>query len=178
LLFRLGIKKVAASERLAQWRADYHALEPKRDALAAELAEAYPAFVGKIADLLTRIAANDAEIARLHQGRPTGVARHLAGAELVARGLDGFTTAAPSIATELRLPAFEPGQRPAWPPPKPFNPSWFAPVPYNPRYSADWGLVQEEEARAQRERQEREEAERLAKALAGPGPHWWAGKRG
>jgi hypothetical protein len=30
--------------------------------------------------------------------RPTGVALHLLGAELVARGLDGFTPAAPPIA--------------------------------------------------------------------------------
>jgi hypothetical protein len=49
----------------------------------------------------------------------------------------------------------------------------------DPRLSTNrWWEVKEEEARALRERREREEAEREAKALAGPGPHWWAGKRG
>jgi hypothetical protein len=108
-----------------------------------------PAIVAKIADQLARIAANDEEISSLHQARPAGVALHLLGAELVARGLDGFTTAAPSIVMELRLPAFEPGQLPAWPPPKPFDPSWFVPVTIgDPRqYSGDWWQVKEEEAR-------------------------------
>jgi len=76
------------------------------------------------------------------------------------------------------LPAFEPGQLPAWPPPQPFDAARFAPVPFDRRYSAEWGLVWEEEARAARERQEREEAEREAKAIESQhGPVWWKSKR-
>jgi len=128
--------------------------------------------------ILARIAANDEEISSLHQARPSGVGLHLLGAELVARGLDGFRTDAWSIATELRLPAFEPGQRPAWPPPQPFDPARFAPVPFDRRYSGQWWQVKEEEARAAQERQEREEAEREAKkAESWHGPRWWESKR-
>ena len=53
----------------------------------------------------------------------------------------------------------------AWPPPRQFDPALFAPVPFDRRYSAEWWKVKEEEARAERERQERETSE-----LGGQGP--------
>jgi hypothetical protein len=71
--------------------------------------EIYP-----LADLAARIAANDAEIARLH------LSGEVAGAEPKARGFAGFdasTTSIPRITELLRLPAFEyaPLQPFAWP---------------------------------------------------------------
>ena len=44
----------------------------------------------------------------------------------------------PSIAKELRLPAFEPGQPLAWPPRPRLNQTRFAPTPYDLRFSARW----------------------------------------
>jgi len=62
----------------------------------------------------------------------------------------------------------------AWPSPRPFNAALFAPAPYDPRYSGDWWKAKEEEARAMRERHEREAAEQEAKALENyHGPRWW-----
>jgi hypothetical protein len=72
---------------------------------------------------------------------------HLDDPELVARGIDAFSRDARPLAEGLQLPAFEPGQRPLYPPP--FNPAVFMPpVPFNPRYSAQWHEAAEEEQRA------------------------------
>ena len=105
-----------AQEYLARWRGEFENLKVKRDGLAEELRAIYPKFEAKIADLFKRITANDAELSRLHQARSAGVTMHLLGAELVARDLERFTTREPSIARELKLPTFVPGERQAWPP--------------------------------------------------------------
>jgi hypothetical protein len=141
-------QEVQAQEYLTQWRSDYEKLKVKRDGLAEELRTIYPEFETKITDLFTRIAANDAELSRLHQARPGGVALHLLGAELVARDLERFTAAEPSIAQELKLPTFASGQRPAWPPQQPSLAMVFAMsmVPsHNPRYTADWAAALEKD---------------------------------
>jgi hypothetical protein len=138
-------QEVQAQEYLAQWRADYEALKIERDALAAELREVYPEFEAKITDLFTRITANNAELSGLHQARPGGVALHLLSAELVARDLERFTIREPSIAQELKLPTFAPGQRLAWPPQSSLAvmvAMSMAP-PYDPRFSADWAAALE-----------------------------------
>ena len=44
----------------------------------------------------------------------------------------------------------------AWPLPRQFDAALFAPVPFDVRYSAEWWQVKEDEARAGRERQQRE----------------------
>jgi hypothetical protein len=145
---RQRLQEVQAQEYLAQWRADYEALKIKRDALAAELREVYPEFEAKISDMFVRIAANDAELSGLHQARPAGVALHLLGAELMARDLERFTIREPSIAQELKLPTFAPGQRLAWPPPQPSIAALYAMsmVPQrDPRFSADWAAAQKED---------------------------------
>ena len=49
-----------------------------------------------------RMAANDAELSRLHHSRPAGVAGYLPGAELVARNLENFSRDALPIVKELR----------------------------------------------------------------------------
>jgi hypothetical protein len=139
---------VQEQEYLTQWRSEYEKLKVKRDELAEELRTIYPEFETRITDLFMRIAANDAELSRLHQARPTGVALHLLGAELVARDLERFKATEPSIAQELKLPTFAPGQRLAWPPPKPSMAALYATsmVPHrDARYSADWAAAQKED---------------------------------
>ena len=123
-------KRVAATEYLERWRADYDQLKVKRDALATEFAELYPEVERKLPELLIRMAANDAEISRLHQASPSGQGLRLLGAELVARGLERFTREKPSIARELRLPKFAADERLAWP-------SGRADAPKSARSSAD-----------------------------------------
>jgi hypothetical protein len=172
------LRKVEDAEYLAQWRAHYEVLKKERDALAAELQEVYRPWVAKAVDLFSRITANDAELAQLHQARPSGVSLHLDNAELTARGLEQFTRDEPSIITELKLPDWADSARMAWPLPRIFDQSMFEPVPYDPRYSPNWGLVQEEERRQSREREERETKEREAKKLENyHGPRWWEKER-
>jgi hypothetical protein len=64
---RLGerLAELQRQEERARRRADLARVVAIRDALAAELAEVYPPLVAKLADLVARIAANDAEIAGL-----------------------------------------------------------------------------------------------------------------
>lgn len=132
--------------------------------------------MAKLVDLLTRMTACDRECHRVNVSAPAGEPRRLAGAELSARGLEKFSTTDPSIARELKLPDFERSVRMAWPPPQTFNSALISPVSDSRRYSADWGLAAEEEARASRERQERAEQEAEART-DWRGPRWWKGER-
>jgi hypothetical protein len=145
--------RLSDSVRLAKWRANYEALKPERDALAAELSELYPMFTTKIADLFVRIAVNDEKLSRLHQARPAGVSLHLLGAELVARNLSSFSSADPSLAKELKIPNFERSNRMTYPLHRP--PDWLnvMPVAYHP--GADWAAHQSERAEAIRREHER-----------------------
>lgn len=124
---QVAVKKLR--ERLQQLRAQeedhrrwvaYNKAKAKRDELAAELADIYPAFAHRLAQLLSRIASNDREIEYINNhARPSGAERLLV-AELTARGLEGFvknSVQTPRITEELRLPAFEYSahERYAWP---------------------------------------------------------------
>jgi hypothetical protein len=131
--------------------------------------EVYTEFEARVVDLLTRTAANDAEISNLHSARSSGVKLHLLEAELVARGLERFTRDVPSIAKELKLPAFEPGQPPAWPPRPQFHRPLAAPMPYDPRFSNRWWEAGEARRRHEEERQAQEAkaAEAARKAFYG-----------
>jgi hypothetical protein len=111
-------EQVAAAEEREQWKRRYETLKVRRDALSAELVRVYPELADRLADLFGRVAAMDVEISNLHQSRPAGVPLHLANVELEARGLTSFTTANPSIARDLRLPAWENGAVALWPPPE------------------------------------------------------------
>jgi hypothetical protein len=77
--------------------------------LAAELADIYPAFAERLAELLPRIVQSDREVESINaRALPVGADRLLV-AELVARGLPGFVQNAvetPRITGSLRLPAF------------------------------------------------------------------------
>jgi hypothetical protein len=147
-----------------------------RDALAAELRCFYIPFVEEVVSLLLEIKKADREAHRVNEAAPrdgtTGM--YLRSVEEAARGPCGHNT----IMKDLRLPDWEGSAAPAWPPP--FNPGLIAAIAPSDRcrHSAEWWPVKEEEAKAQRERQEREIAEQEAKALENyHGPRWWEGKR-
>jgi hypothetical protein len=99
----------------------YDAAIAQRDMLAAELATVYPAVAEQLADLVTRIAANDAVIERINRKSLPDGEKWLASAELMARDLRGFndgTATIPRITEQMRLPAFRySGRDPhMWPP--------------------------------------------------------------
>ena len=155
LRLRQRLRETQEREDRARWYADYQACKLKRDALAAEFREVYNELEAKVVDLLVRMAANNAEISNLHGARPSGVKLHLLEAELVARGLERFTTDVPSITKELKLPAFEPGRPPAWPRRAQSHASWFAPMPHDPRFSSCWWEAGERQRREQEANQRR-----------------------
>jgi hypothetical protein len=153
------LSQVAEREYLAKWHAAYETLKIERDALAADLRAVYPEFETKISDLFARIAANDEQRSRLDQARPVG--HDLRSAELAARNMAEFSRYQPSIAATLKLPAFEPGERLAWPPPQqPTNPASLTPVIMSGDqrlHTSEWWKVAEERARAAAERMAHEE---------------------
>jgi hypothetical protein len=144
------------AEREAPWLAEHDSLKPERDALAEELREVYP-LVSKIVDLFGRIAANDAALSALHQARPAGVTQHLVSAELYARGLDSFSSNAPSLLTSVHLVDWNSGRQ-IWPPPRPSMAAAFAAsaMPgYDRHFSGDWAKDNERRAAAQQAEQQR-----------------------
>jgi len=164
-------EQVAAAEEREQWKRRYETLKVRRDALSAELVRVYPELADRLADLFGRLAAMDVEISNLHHSRPAGVPLHLAKVELEARGLTSFTTANPSIARDLRLPAFANGGSTIWPPPEvPLalaatafvpaahaGPDWFRNKGARARaQDADAKRVAQYYVQEQREREERE----------------------
>ena len=149
-----------------------------RDELAKEYAATYPKVVAQLVDLFVRAEEVDKEVSRVNGSAPAGERRRLAQVELAARNLESFSTADPSIAKAVQLPDWEHSAKMAWPPPRPLVTAWLAPLTADRRYSGDWWQVKEEEARALRERQEREAAEQAAKALENyHGPRWWKRER-
>jgi hypothetical protein len=95
-----------SQEQDAERRVAYDKVKEERDQLAEELADTYPELASKLAELLHRVVANDAEIAGLKL--PTGRVRPL-GAELTARGLQHFQAGmspTPSIVRDTHLPSF------------------------------------------------------------------------
>jgi hypothetical protein len=98
----------AGEEDQRRWAA-YEVAKATRDELAAELADIYPAFAERLAELLPRIVQSDREVESINaRALPVGADRLLV-AELVARGLPGFVQNAvetPRITGSLRLPAF------------------------------------------------------------------------
>jgi chromosome segregation ATPase len=131
---RLGMAVEELEERLGELRAEeaevarakaYDEAVAARDAMAAELAEAYPEYCDHLVNLIGRVAVCDAQIARVNQNRPEG-RPWITGAEATVRGLDGLYRSGPTIVGRLvdtvRLPALDGGkqaaQRPLWPPPE------------------------------------------------------------
>lgn len=119
---RLGerLRELRAQEEDQRRRVIYEKVKAVRDKLAAELKEVYPLLAHRLADLAARVAQNDLEIEQVNtRSRPNDV-ESLAGAELTARGLEGFVNAAgdvPRITHHLRLPGFkfDPRDSYTWP---------------------------------------------------------------
>jgi hypothetical protein len=109
---------VRAAEENDRRQRDYEKAIGVRDKLAQELTQVYPAAATQLADLMTRIEANDRELEYINSRLPAGAERILI-AELVARGLVWFgrNSEIPSITADLRLPAFHFDQHGAytWP---------------------------------------------------------------
>src|SRR5262249_3346730 len=89
----------------------YDEIAAERDRLAQELKEFYPDVAERLAELVARIAANDAEIERINAHALPRERGRLLSAELVARDLPGWVLNAPPLAKrltdELLLPALE-----------------------------------------------------------------------
>jgi hypothetical protein len=88
--------KAEAAERYATWVIDYDRVQAQRDAAAQELRALYAPLVIRLADLLGRIEAIDAEVARVNNSKSmnadaaNGDGRILYGVETCARGAGRF----------------------------------------------------------------------------------------
>ena len=56
------LKQAREREYVAAWREDYAAVKAKRDAMAQQLRERYPAIVDELVTLMTNIAITDKEV--------------------------------------------------------------------------------------------------------------------
>ena len=120
-LGKLGdrLKQLQDEEENARRQVIYDRLKQERDQLAKEYADLYPALAQQLAELLSRIAANDREVDYLNKhALPKGVGRLLE-VELIARELPGWVQA--GIQTDrvidlLRLPPWQPRSHYLWPP--------------------------------------------------------------
>ena len=122
--------------------------------------------VAKLADILARIPAIDAEVSRINGSAPPGVSERLRTVEREARNADGFApsgsfsfTGLLSLAADLKLPKFEfeaDGDRYqySWPP---SQPSLAAGLLVPGGLGPDWHAATEE-----RDRRRREESQRLS----------------
>ena len=108
---RERLAQLKDEEENARRRVAYDKAEAVRDELANELADLYPAFAQRLAELLPRIAANDREIEYINgRALPSGAKRLLV-AELKARGLPSFimnSMESPRITDHLQLPPWQP----------------------------------------------------------------------
>ena len=159
-----------------RWLADGLRVQDQRDA-AVERFKRLPRLFAEIVAILKEAEAVDREVDRINHTAPASENRRIWPVELEARGLDSFSTANPSIAKELRLPAWEQGAPALWPPPQvPFGayaafvaapaahagPDWFRNQEARARAArADAVRVARYYAQEQREREERENRNRL-----------------
>jgi hypothetical protein len=173
LLPRLEGRAREAEHAVARqnWQARYEAAAVQRDALAKELRDLYPQFAPRLADLFTRIAANDRELSALHGSRPAGCKGTLLGAELVARGLFSFTRDSPSLTRDLVLPDFVESCKALWPPrvvpAAVLVAETVATIHDGRRYSSAWPeMLKQENAKRVAEEQQRIEEQRRSDAEA------------
>jgi hypothetical protein len=118
---RERLAQLKYQEENARRQVVYDKAKAVRDELAKELADVYPAFAQKLAELLPRIVANDREIEYINcHALPRGADRLLV-AELKARGLPGWVVnglQTHSITGQLYLPSWYPHTHSLWPPRK------------------------------------------------------------
>jgi hypothetical protein len=163
--------EVAAAERVAEWKAAAAKMKDERDDLVLDFDEHYDGLVAQLVDLFVRMVALEDKLSRLLESRPSGVKLRLDGSELMARGLEAFSRATPSLLQLVQL--YDRNGKRVWPPVVPRDMSLFDPGRYaDPRASADWWKYKDlaaEQARAESARvgeyyeqqaKEREERER------------------
>jgi hypothetical protein len=117
--------RVRHAEDLRAWGKRYDELLPQRDSLAEELAGLYREFAPRLADVLARIRAFNAEISRLSFTKPhvnfplrdaANDPRYLLEVELHARGLKCIGYNRFSLDKDLVLPDFDDPSKKLWPP--------------------------------------------------------------
>jgi hypothetical protein len=84
------LHEIESAESATRWRADYDAVKIKRDALAKEFVELYPAVTAQLCDLFQRAKVIDQECSRIDCKAPAGEHRRLRGVELTARGVETY----------------------------------------------------------------------------------------
>ena len=168
---RERLDDIETAEKAARWKADYAAIEAKRDALASEFAEMYPRLTAQLCDLFKRAKAIDEECARINGEALSGEHRRLLGVELTALNLGSFTRSNPSLMDAVKLPEWANSDRMVWPPPvTPMSvlvAEAIAPPP-DARFTANWAAAREKdvarrtavEARWVKEEEARQEASR------------------
>jgi hypothetical protein len=118
---RERLAELKDQEENARGQVGYDKAEAVRDELAKEVADLYPAFAQKLAELLVRVVINDREVDYINNhALPNGAARLLV-AELKARDLQGVivnSVEAPRITDQLHLPPWQPRSNCLWPPRK------------------------------------------------------------
>jgi len=112
------LKQLLEQEENAQRQVIYDKLEAERDQLAKEYADLYPTVAQKLAEVLSRIAANDREVDYINKhALPKGAPRLLE-VELIARELPGWVQAGIQtlrVIDLLRLPPWHPRTNYFWP---------------------------------------------------------------
>jgi len=120
-LSRQILVKTRAEEQQTRRLAAYAKAKAERDALGDELRSFYPEMAARLADVLDRIAANDARLKRLNTHELPRGSPQLLSAELVGRDLQGFVRGGvnvPSLIEEVTLPVFQFVSPYAWPLPR------------------------------------------------------------
>jgi hypothetical protein len=107
-------------EAYARWIVDYEKVAAQHAVVVEELRTFYPQVVDQLTALLTRAAAVDAAATRLFLSHPDSRrqgndGRSLRAVELAARAIDRTSIHCLSIMTDLKLPAWTPSGRLAWP---------------------------------------------------------------
>jgi hypothetical protein len=109
------LRELRHLEDQARRRKAYDEARAERDKLAQELADLYPDFAPKLAEVLTRIVTNDRVLKVVNAQLPEGVGR-LPSAEAVARGLGDSVfvengVAIPRLTESLRIPSWGRSQK-------------------------------------------------------------------
>jgi hypothetical protein len=110
------LKELRHLEDQARRRRAYDEAREERDKLAQELADLYPGFAPKLAEVLTRIVANDRVLKIINTQLPEGGVGRLPSAEAVARGLGDTVfvehgVAIPRLTEGVRLPPWGKSQK-------------------------------------------------------------------
>jgi hypothetical protein len=143
-----------------RWHARRQRLEVEVDQLADGFAVRYPRLASAMIDLFQKMAASDRAVAELNAQVPAGAAP-LRTAEQMARGLDRFTTATPSIAAQVQLTDHL--GKVVWPVAKPVF-STVVQLPVVPHPGSHWHEALEIQAAERREEWERTVADHERRA--------------